>query len=50
MLILIIFLAIIFAGGGGYFGYSRWGSRGGIFTGLVLALLILLLCHLLGVL
>lgn len=49
MLILIIFLAIIFAGGGGYFGYSRWGTRGGISTGLVLAVLILLLCHLLKI-
>jgi hypothetical protein len=49
MLILVIFLALVFAGGGGYFGYSRWGTRGGVGTGLVLVLLVLLLCHLLGV-
>ena len=48
MLILVIFLAIVFAGGGGYFGYSRWGSIGGVSTALVLAVMILLLCRLLG--
>jgi len=49
MLILVIFLALAFAVGGGYFGYSRWGTSRGVFTGLVLAALILLLCRLLRV-
>jgi hypothetical protein len=40
---------LVFAGGGGYYGYNRWGTRGGAGTGLGLVLLILLLCYLMGV-
>ena len=29
MLILIIVLGLVFGLGGGYFGYSRWGTGGG---------------------
>lgn len=49
MLILIIVLAILFAGGGGYYGYGRWGSRGGAGISLGTILLILLVCYFLGV-
>jgi hypothetical protein len=30
MLLLIRLLALLFAGGGGYYGYSRWGTGGGL--------------------
>jgi hypothetical protein len=30
MLLLIIILAFLFARGGGYYGYSRWGAGGGL--------------------
>jgi flagellin-like protein len=30
MLLLIIVLLLLFGAGGGYFGYSRWGTRGGL--------------------
>jgi hypothetical protein len=45
--LLVIFLALVFAGAGGYFGYGRWGSTGGAVTGLVIVSLILLLFYLL---
>jgi len=35
--------------GGGYFGYSRWGTGGGAGIGLGTVLVILLICYLLGV-
>jgi hypothetical protein len=34
--------------GGGYFGYSRWGTGGGAGIGLGTVLVILLICYLLG--
>ena len=30
MLLLIIVLLLLFGAGGGYYGYSRWGGRGGL--------------------
>jgi hypothetical protein len=30
MLLLIIILLLLFGGCGGYYGYSRWGTRGGL--------------------
>jgi len=30
MLLLIVVLLLLFGAGGGYFGYSRWGNRGGL--------------------
>jgi hypothetical protein len=30
MLILIIILLLLFGCGGGYYGYSRWGTGGGL--------------------
>jgi hypothetical protein len=30
MLLLIVVLLLLFGCGGGYYGYSRWGSRGGM--------------------
>ena len=47
MLILIVLLILIFGGGGGFYGYSRWGAPG-LGGGLGLALVILLICYLLG--
>ena len=29
MLLLIVLLLLVFGTGGGYYGYSRWGSSGG---------------------
>ena len=47
MLLLIIVLLLLFGTGGGYYGYSRWGSRGGL--GIVgTAVLIALILYLLG--
>jgi hypothetical protein len=48
MLILIIVLVLVFGLGGGYFGYSRWGTGGGARIGLGTVLVILLVCYLLG--
>jgi len=36
--------------GGGYYGHSRWGPRGGAGIGLGTILIILLICYLLGLL
>ena len=30
MLLLIILLVLVFGAGGGYYGYSRWGTGGGL--------------------
>jgi hypothetical protein len=49
MLIIIIILLVVFGAGGGYYGYGRWGSRGGTGIGLGTVLVILLICYLLGV-
>jgi len=44
---LIIILALLFAGGGGYYGYSRWGAGGGL--GIVgTVIVIVLVLYLLG--
>lgn len=49
MLLLIIVLLLLFGAGGGYFGYSRWGTRGGL--GIVgTVLLIAVVLYLLGAL
>jgi hypothetical protein len=48
MIILIIVLLLVFGLGGGYFGYSRWGYRGGGGIGLGSVVVILLVCYLLG--
>ena len=49
MLLLIIVLLLIFGVGGGYYGYGRWGSRGGAGIGLGTILVILLVAYLLGI-
>jgi hypothetical protein len=47
MLLLIIVLLLLFGAGGAYFGYSRWGTRGGL--GIVgTVLLIAVVLYLLG--
>jgi hypothetical protein len=45
MLLLIIVLLLLFGVGGGYYGYSRWGTGGGlgIFGTVVLIVLVLYL-------
>jgi hypothetical protein len=50
MLIRIIVLVLVFGMGGGYYGHSRWGPRGGAGIGLGTILIILLICYLLGLL
>jgi flagellin-like protein len=43
MLLLIIVLLLLFGAGGGYFGYSRWGTRGGFgIVGTVLLIAVVL--------
>ena len=49
MLILIIILLLIFGVGGGYYGHTRWGPRGGTGIGLGTILVILLIAYMLGV-
>jgi hypothetical protein len=49
MLVVIVILVLLFGLGGGYYGHSRWGARGGTGIGLGTVLLILLICYLLGV-
>jgi hypothetical protein len=49
MLILIIILVLVFGLGGGYYGHSQWGPRGGAGVGLGTILLILLIAYMLGV-
>jgi hypothetical protein len=39
---------LVLGGGGGYFGHSRWGYRGGAGIGLGTILLIVLVVYLLG--
>jgi hypothetical protein len=39
---------LLFGAGGGYYGYGRWGSRGGTGIGLGGVLLILLIAYALG--
>jgi hypothetical protein len=48
MILLIIVLLLVFGVGGGYFGYNRWGYRGGGGIGLGTVLVILLVCYLFG--
>ena len=48
MLILIIVLLLLFGLGGGYYGHTRWGSRGSTGIGLGTVLVIVLVCYLLG--
>jgi hypothetical protein len=48
MLLLIIILILLFGTGGGYYGHSRWGRRGGAGVGLGTVLMILLVAYLLG--
>ena len=49
MLLIIQILVLLFAGGGGYYGYSRWGTGGGL--GIVgTVLLIVLVLYFLGAL
>lgn len=48
MLLLIIILVLVFGFGGGYYGHSRWGYRGGAGISLGTILLILLIAFLLG--
>jgi len=50
MLLLLIVLLLVFGVGGGYYGHSRWGYRGGTGIGLGTILLILLVAYMLGVL
>jgi hypothetical protein len=46
MLLLIIVLVLVFGLGGGYVGYSRWGTGGGVSV-LGIVLLVVLLLYLL---
>ncbi len=48
MLLLLIVLLLVFGVGGGYYGYGRWGSRGGTGIGLSTILVILLVAYMLG--
>jgi hypothetical protein len=49
MLILLIVLILLFGGGFGYYGHSRWGPPGGAGIGLGTILLILLIAYMLGI-
>lgn len=49
MLILIVLLILLLGCGGGYYGHSRWGYRGGAGIGLSTVLLIVLLVYMLGI-
>jgi hypothetical protein len=43
MLLLIVLLLLLFGGGGSYYGYSRWGTGGGIgIVGLFLVVIVIL--------
>jgi len=49
MLLVIIILLLMFGGGSGYYGYSRWGSGGGL--GIVATIvLVAVILYFLGVL
>ncbi len=48
MLILIIIVLLVLGAGGGYYGHSRWGYRGGTGIGLGTILAVLLIAYLLG--
>jgi hypothetical protein len=50
MLLLIIVLLLVLGVGGGYYGRTRWGYRGGAGIGLGTILLVLLVAYLLGIL
>lgn len=50
MLLLIVVLLLVFGFGGGYYGHTRWGYRGGAGVGLGTILLVLLVAYLLGIL
>ena len=45
----LIVLILLFGGGFGYYGHSRWGTSGGAGIGLGTILLILLIAYLLGI-
>ena len=49
MLLLLIILLLVLGCGGGYYGHSRWGYRGGAGVGLGSILLIVLLVYTLGI-
>ena len=43
MLLLIIVLLLLFGGGAGYYGYSRWGTGGGLgIVGMVVVIALVL--------
>jgi len=48
MLIVMLIILLLVLSGGGYYGYGRWGYRGGAGVGLGTVLLILLVAYLLG--
>jgi hypothetical protein len=50
MILLIIILILVFGLGGGYYGHTRWGPRGGAGISLGTILVILLIAYLLGLL
>ena len=49
LLLIIILVLLLFGGGGSYYGYSRWGPRGGLGV-LGTVLLIVVILYLLGAL
>lgn len=49
MLLLIIVLLLVFGVGGGYYGHTRWGYRGGAGVGLGTILLVVLVAYLMGI-
>jgi Protein of unknown function (DUF3309) len=42
MLLVIVLLLLFFGLGGGYYGYSRWGPRGGGMVGTIVLILVIL--------
>ena len=48
MLLRTVYLSIESCGGGGYYGYGRWGAGGGAGTGLGTVLVVLLVVYLMG--
>lgn len=48
MLLLLIIVILLIAGSGGYYGYGRWGYRGGTGVSLGTVLVIFLIAWMLG--
>jgi len=48
MLLLILILVLLFGLGGGYYGHTSWGTRGGAGIGLGTVLVILFVLYMLG--